>query len=165
MGVTEGRVVKEPGPDHPITIEPSGARITVTVAGEVATDSHSRYLITYTPANQKRDGAWREISVEAPEGLRVRTRAGYLAPSPPPIRPTIEFTVRNAAREYVDVNVDDLEVLEDGVTQVVDTFQEAVNPVSIVMALDSSGSMKNAADLLRSTDRDFGRRRAGSRAS
>jgi VWFA-related protein len=127
----------------------------VTIADEVATDAHSRYLITYTPANQRRDGTWREIAVEAPEGLRVRTRAGYLAPSPPPIRPTIEFTVRNAARDYVDVNLNDLEVLEDGVPQIVDTFQEAVNPVSIVMALDSSGSMKKAADLVRSTARDF----------
>ena len=126
-----------------------------TIAGEVATDAHSRYLITYTPANQKKDGTWREISVAAPEGLRVLTRAGYFAPAPPPIRPTIEFTVRNAARDYVDVNVDDLEVLEDGVQQRIDTFQEAVDPVSIVMALDSSGSMKKRADLVRSTARDF----------
>jgi VWFA-related protein len=127
----------------------------VTVASEVVTDSHSRYLITYTPANQKKDGTWREVSVEAADGLRVRTRAGYLAPAPPPIRPTVEFTMRNAAREYVAVNPDDFEVREDGVTQQLDTFQEAVDPVSIVMVLDASGSMKKAADLVRATARDF----------
>jgi uncharacterized protein (DUF427 family) len=39
MRVTERRVVKEPGPDHPITIEPAERRITVTVAGEIVADS------------------------------------------------------------------------------------------------------------------------------
>src|SRR5207249_4444972 len=34
------------------------------VADTVAADAHSRYLITYTPANQKKDGRWRQISVE-----------------------------------------------------------------------------------------------------
>ena len=28
-----------PGPDHPITIEPTGARVTVTVAGKVVADT------------------------------------------------------------------------------------------------------------------------------
>jgi uncharacterized protein (DUF427 family) len=31
--------VRIPGPDHPITIEPSGARIVVSVAGKVIADS------------------------------------------------------------------------------------------------------------------------------
>jgi Ca-activated chloride channel family protein len=55
----------------------------------------------------------------------------------------------------VDVTTEDLEVYEDGVLQKVDTFQEAVNPVAIVMALDASGSMKNSAELVRTTARDF----------
>ncbi len=33
-------------------------------------DSHSRYLITYTPPNQKKDGTWRQVSVEVPEGMQ-----------------------------------------------------------------------------------------------
>ena len=41
---------------------------------------------------------------------------------------------------YVDVTADDLEVLEDGVAQKVDTFQEAVDPVSIVVALDRAAA-------------------------
>jgi len=32
MAVLDERPVREPGPDHPITIEPAGRRITVTVA-------------------------------------------------------------------------------------------------------------------------------------
>ena len=37
-------------------------------------------------------------------------------------------------------------VLEDGVRQNVDTFQEAIAPVSVVLAIDASGSMTKAAD-------------------
>ena len=46
----------------------------------------------------------------------------------------------------MDITADDLEVLEDGVAQKVDTFQEAVDPVSIVLELDASGSMKKSAE-------------------
>jgi VWFA-related protein len=125
------------------------------LADTIATDTHSRYLITYTPLNQKNDGTWREIAVNVPDGYKVRTRTGYFAPSPPPIRPTIEFTIMDSARNYVDVTPEDLEVVEDGIRQDVDTFQIAVDPVSIVMALDSSGSMKKSADLVRATAREF----------
>jgi uncharacterized protein (DUF427 family) len=31
--------IKQPGPDHPITIAPAGARVTVTVAGRVIADT------------------------------------------------------------------------------------------------------------------------------
>ena len=127
----------------------------VSIADQVATDAHSRYLITYTPADQKRDGAWRQVTVDVPDGYRVRTRAGYMAPSPPPIRPALEFTVTDAARGFVEITADDLEVVEDGAIQKVDTFQEAVDPVSIVMALDSSGSMKKAAEAVQRAARDF----------
>ena len=72
----------------------------------------------------------------------VRTRAGYRAPKPPPIRPTLEFTVTDLSGQYVEISADDLVVSEDGVDQKVDTFHEAATPVSIVLALDSSGSMR-----------------------
>ncbi len=127
----------------------------VTIASGVAADAHSRYLLTYTPTNQKKDGTWREVTVQVPEGYKVRTRAGYFAPKPAPIRPTLEFTVTDPERRFVDVTADDLEVVEDGVPQKVDTFQEAVDPVAIVMALDSSGSMKKAADAVKQAARDF----------
>jgi Ca-activated chloride channel family protein len=127
----------------------------VAAAETIATDTHNRFLITYTPTNQKKDGQWRSIAVAVPEGLRARSRAGYFAPDPAPIRPTIEFTVQNEARDYVDVTADDIEVLEDDIVQSVDTFQEAVDPVSIVMVLDSSGSMKRSAELVKSTAADF----------
>jgi VWFA-related protein len=121
----------------------------------IAADAHSRYLLTYTPTNQKRDGTWREITVAAGEGLRVRTRPGYRAPAPPPIRPEIEFSIITASEEAADVSVDDFEVFEDDVPQVVDTFQEAVDPVSIVLALDASGSMRRAAPVVQQTASDF----------
>lgn len=127
----------------------------VTAAQQIATDTHSRYLITYTPTNQRNDGAWRAVSVEVPEGYRARTRAGYFAPAPPPIKPTIEFAVTDAQHQLVDVTADDFEVLEDGVAQSVDTFQIAVDPVSIVMALDSSGSMKKSEEVVKATATEF----------
>jgi uncharacterized protein (DUF427 family) len=33
------RTIKVPGPDHPIAIEPTGGRVTVTVGGRVVADS------------------------------------------------------------------------------------------------------------------------------
>jgi VWFA-related protein len=127
----------------------------IQVAQDVATDTHNRYLIAYTPTNQEPDGTWRDISVEVPEGLRSVARPGYFAPAPPPIRPMIEFTVTDGNREFVDLTASELEVFEEGVTQTIDTFQEAVDPVSIVMTLDSSGSMKNRAEQVKQTATEF----------
>ena len=72
----------------------------------------------------------------------VKTREGYFAPAPAPIRPSLEFTITSRTAEAAVVGKDDLEAVEDGVPQVIDTFQEAVAPVSILLALDESGSMK-----------------------
>jgi VWFA-related protein len=113
----------------------------------VAEDVQQRYLISYSPANQDADGAWRRIALLTGDpSHRVRTRAGYFAPAPPPVRPSLEFTVAGGNGPIADLTLDDLVVLEDGVPQKVDTFQEAVAPVSVVLALDSSGSMTRAAD-------------------
>ena len=110
-------------------------------------DVQQRYLLSYSPENQDADGAWRRITLLTTDAShRIRTRAGYFAPKPPPVRPSLEFTVTDANRELVDLTRDDLVVLEDGVAQKVDTFQEAVAPVSVVLALDASGSMTKAAD-------------------
>lgn len=126
-----------------------------TVIREIVNDENSRYLITYTPTNQSKDGTWRAINVDVPKGYHARARAGYRAALPPPVRPQIEFRITDMARKYVNVAADDIEVVEDGVQQKVDTFQEAVDPVSIAMLLDSSGSMTRSAEIVRQTAREF----------
>lgn len=106
-------------------------------------DVANRYLITYTPKNQNIDGGWREVKVSTEDaGHVIRTRPGYFAPKPPPIRPAIEFTASDPAGHYLDLTAEDVEVIENGVPQRVESFQEAVQPVSIVLVLDASGSMK-----------------------
>jgi VWFA-related protein len=126
---------------------PSREQELPAVHEQVAEDVRQRYLISYWPENQDADGAWRRITLLTTDASHhVRTRAGYFAPKPPPVRPSIEFTATGANREIADLTRDDLVVLEDGVAQKVDTFQEAVAPVSVVLALDASGSMRKAAD-------------------
>jgi len=127
----------------------------VGIAKQVADDAKNRYLMTYTPANQKKDGTWRTITVEVPEGYKVQARNGYRAPAPPPIRPTLEFHVTNAEQGYVAIGASDLEVVEDGVPQEIEAFHEALDPVSIVLTLDASGSMVKAANSVRETAREF----------
>jgi VWFA-related protein len=123
---------------------------------QVASDVQLRYLLSYTPKNQKVDGTWRRISVSTADPTwTVRTRPGYFAPQPPPVRPAIEFTMVDANRQLLNVSADTLRVLEDGVEQTVDVFQEAVSPVSIVFALDTSGSMKKVAEDVKSAARSF----------
>jgi Ca-activated chloride channel homolog len=117
----------------------------VTVHERLAEDAQNRYLVTYTPSNQVADGAWRTVKVTTAPGYKVRTRDGYLAPKPPPVHPELEFTITDAEQRYVDLSADDLVVVEDGVEQAIDAFHEAVAPVSIVLALDQSGSMRRSA--------------------
>jgi VWFA-related protein len=113
----------------------------------LASDVQNRYLLSYTPSNREVDGKWRAISVRVSDPTyKVRSRTGYFAPSPPPVRPQLEFTITDTERRFRDVAADDLVVVENGVEQTIDTFQEAVSPVSIVLALDASGSMKKAAE-------------------
>ena len=84
----------------------------------VSSDVFSRYLITYTPLDQTPDGMWRAISlVTDDKDHKVRTRAGYMAPAPPPVRPSLEFTITDLERRHLDVSVEDLVVHEDGVPQ------------------------------------------------
>jgi Ca-activated chloride channel homolog len=112
------------------------------VHNALADDVQNRYLITYTPANQAHDGKWREISViTGVSEYRVKARPGYFAPKPAPVRPSLEFTATDLSGQYLEVSAEDLDILEDGVAQKVETFHEASQPVSIVLALDASGSM------------------------
>ena len=125
------------------------------VYDQLAADAQNRYLVTYTPTNTARDGRWRAVSLITSAQYLVRTRAGYRAPKPPPIRPTLEFTVTDLTGQYVEISADDLVVSEDGVDQKVDTFHEAETPLSIVLALDSSGSMRKSAGALVAAARTF----------
>ncbi len=122
----------------------------------VANEVTLRYILTYVPKNQKVDGTWRKIGVAVDDPtLRVRARPGYFAPRPAPVRPSIEFTLKDLTRDLVDVTIDDLEVVEDGVAQQLEAFQEAVTPVSIVFALDASGSMKKATEDVKAAAKTF----------
>ena len=126
------------------------------VHDRVATDVANRYVLTYTPVNQKVDGTFRKIQLTttAP-GLTVRARPGYFAPKPPPVRPTLEFTVVDTTHQYLDLARDDLVVVEDGVPQRVDAFFEANAPVSLYLVLDESGSMRRAAEGVKAAARSF----------
>ena len=126
------------------------------VHAQIAQDVQVRYVLTYTPKNQKLDGKWRAITVETNDPTHlIKARKGYTAPLPPPIKPSIELTIRDTNRQLVDVAAEDLVVLEDGIEQKVEAFQEAVAPVSIILVLDESGSMKRAAPMVMESARKF----------
>ncbi len=127
----------------------------VKVHEQLAVDAQNRYLVTYTPLDQRKDGAWRTVTLTAPADYRVRTRTGYLAPAPPPIRPRLEFTMMDTTRRYVDLSAEDLVVLENGAEQRIEAFHEAVAPVSIVLALDASGSMRASTSAVIEAAREF----------
>jgi Ca-activated chloride channel homolog len=64
-----------------ITYYPSSIDAIGAVALEIARQIRNQYTIAYAPLNQVLDGTYRAIrvAVSAPEGLSVRTRAGYRA--------------------------------------------------------------------------------------
>lgn len=112
----------------------------------LASDAQLRYLITYTPKNQRRDGTWRNVSLRTyAKDLVVKARNGYFAPDPLPVKPSLEFTAMDLESRFLNLTADDLVIQEDGVEQKVETFHEATAPVSLVLALDTSGSMKRAS--------------------
>jgi len=126
------------------------------VHATVAADAFRRYLLSYTPQNQEADGRFRAISLNIVNpGYKIRTREGYYAPKPPPVRATIEFSASDATRGVPSLSAGDLMVLEDGVAQTVDSFQEAVAPISIAMVVDTSGSMRRALPAAQRAARSF----------
>ena len=126
------------------------------VHGLIAADSYSRYVVTYTPSNQEWDGSYRAIrlDVRQPDCV-VKARPGYFAPKPPPIRPTLEFSVAGDTELTAALSATDLTLREDGVEQTIESFQESNAPMSIVMALDASGSMKPALDAVKAAAAQF----------
>jgi VWFA-related protein len=122
----------------------------------IAADIQQRYLLAYTPTNQQVDGAWRTIALRTSDQThKIRTRPGYFAPEPPPVRATLEFTLTTSGRDPISVSADDFKLVEEGIAQHVDTFQEAVAPLSMVLAVDASGSMKPATDALKEAAKTF----------
>src|SRR4029077_522754 len=87
--------------------------------------------------------------------LRVRTKEGYMAPEAPPVRASIEFTAIGAAETPVALTAEQVVIREGDVPQKIDTFQEAVLPVTIMLALDSSGSMTKSAAQAQEAAREF----------
>lgn len=122
----------------------------------IAADVHSRYLLTYTPAEQEFDGRFRRIRVAVPDPAHtVRARDGYFSPKPPPIRPTIEFSARTDGDATMSLAAGEIELLEDGVPQTLEAFQEANTPISIALALDGSGSIKPVLESVKDAARTF----------
>ena len=57
---------------------------------DIAHEIRNHYTISYTPANRKLDGTWREIRVKVnpPKNISkvtVHTKQGYYAPTAPPV--------------------------------------------------------------------------------
>jgi len=122
----------------------------------IASDVQQRYLLAYTPTNQRIDGAWHRIGVKTSNPtFAVLTRPGYFAPKPPPVRATLEFGVATADHQPAQIAAQDLEIFEDGAKQRIDTFEEAVAPISIVLALDASGSMRAASESVKEAAKSF----------
>ena len=135
---------------------PRDERDLVVAYDAIANEVKNHYLLGYTPKNQDRDGTWRAIDVKvANETYRVRARKGYTAPVPPPVRASIEFTGVGTGQVPAALTREDVVVFEDGVPQEVDVFQEAVQPVTFMLALDASGSMKRSAERARDAAREF----------
>jgi VWFA-related protein len=127
-----------------------------SVHATVAADAFRRYLLSYTPKNQEPDGTFRAIRLATTDpAYRIRTREGYFAPKPPPVKPTIEFGALDAERGLASLTAADLVVVEDGTLQTVETFQEAVAPVAIALVMDTSGSMRRAMDTAKQAARAF----------
>ena len=121
-----------------------------------AEDVQQRYMVTYTPSNQRRDGTWRAITIKTNDpAQRVRARDGYTAPLAPPVRASFEFSAVGTGERAARIEPDDLVVLEDGVPQKVDAFNEVALPVTIMLALDASGSMLRSAEKAQEAAREF----------
>jgi VWFA-related protein len=71
------------------------------------------------------------------------------------VRPAIEFSALDAVRGDANLSATDLVVVEDGVKQTVESFEEAVAPISIAMVVDTSGSMRRALPVAQAAARAF----------
>ena len=126
------------------------------VHASVAADAYHRYVVSYTPLRQEADGTFRVIRLTTPNpSYRVRAREGYFAPKPPPVKPTLEFSATQSTGTAVSLSAADVVVVEDGTVQQVESFEEAVAPISIAMVVDASGSMRRAMPAAQQAARSF----------
>jgi VWFA-related protein len=58
---------------------PEELKDVLPISERIAHEIRNQYTIVYSPTNQKQDGAYRLIAVRAIDGMRVITRAGYVA--------------------------------------------------------------------------------------
>ena len=138
-----------------LSLERQGGRRGVRTA--IAEDAQHRYRVTYTPANQRHDGAWRAIRLETrtPHYTGGRPRRLHVARRPSRSRRRWSSPSRTSPRQHVEVGRDDLTVLEDGVPQKVESFHESVAPVSVMLALDASGSMTSVVPAVQEAAHTF----------
>jgi VWFA-related protein len=59
---------------------PEELKDVLPISERIAHEIRNQYTIVYSPTNQKQDGTYRLIGVRAIDGMRVITRAGYIAP-------------------------------------------------------------------------------------
>jgi Ca-activated chloride channel family protein len=59
---------------------PEELKDVLPICEQIAHEVRNQYTIVYSPTNQEQDGAYRVIEVRASDGMRVITRAGYMAP-------------------------------------------------------------------------------------
>jgi VWFA-related protein len=71
------------------------------------------------------------------------------------------LTIRDLTRQHLDVTPADFTVIEDGVEQTVEGFEEALTPVNLMLVLDQSGSMKKDAPAVMDAARTFARQMPG----
>jgi Ca-activated chloride channel family protein len=132
------------------------------VHGLIAADVQQRYVLAYTSTNQRLDGTWRVVTVTTRDPTHVvNVRPGYTAPEPPPITPQLELTIRDLSRQHLDITPADFKVLEDGVEQTVQGFEESLAPVNLMLVLDQSGSMRKDAPAVMDAARTFARQMPG----
>ena len=62
---------------------PLAVRQLTPIYGTIADELGHQYALGYQPQNARRDGAWRQVSVQVltHPGVQPRTRAGYFAAS------------------------------------------------------------------------------------
>jgi hypothetical protein len=106
-------------------------------------DVQNRYLVTYTPLNQRarRHVARDQRETHDPTHV-VRTRARVLRPEAAADQAGHRVHRHRSVGQLPEPDGRRSRGLENGQVQQLESFQEAVQPVSVVLALDASGSMR-----------------------
>ena len=68
---------------------PETLREVTPICEHIAHEIRNQYTITYVPSNQKQDGTFRAVRLQAGGGMKVTTRPGYVAPLPTAIKAAV----------------------------------------------------------------------------